>query len=201
MHFDVHYWIQQYGYFGVFITLLLEMIGIPFPGSTILTLSGIEWTKGTFSLLPLLFFAIVGNIVGSSIAYAIGRFFGRSIILRFGKKFGITIKKFEKAEKKFRMYRVSIILFAKFIPGFRELIAYLAGIERMSFIMFSIYNTIGTLLWVTIFVFFGRYVQVAWEKYHQTINQYLLPLTVLGVMILTIYIGRKIRLRKTKSTE
>jgi len=51
MHFDLQQIIHTYGYVGIAGALFLEMIGIPFPGETLLTLSGIEWAIGTFSLL------------------------------------------------------------------------------------------------------------------------------------------------------
>lgn len=74
--------IHHYGYFGVFFILLLEMIDIPFPAETTLTLSGIEWTQGAFHLIPLLIAATVGNASGSVVAYWIGRLLGRPVIVR-----------------------------------------------------------------------------------------------------------------------
>lgn len=74
MHFSLETWIHQFGYVGVFVILFFEMVGIPFPAETTLTLSGIEWMRGGFSLIPLLLAAGLGNIAGSTVAYAIGRF-------------------------------------------------------------------------------------------------------------------------------
>lgn len=185
MHFNVHHLIHQYGYAGIFFALLLEMIGIPFPGETLLTLSGVEWTKGNLSFLPLLLVATMGNIVGSSIAYAIGRFWGRPVILRFGKVVRITNEKLDQAQLKFRRYSIVLILVAKFIAGIRVLVAYIAGMDRMPFISFTIYNTIASLMWVSIFLVFGRYVGVAWEQYHQVLHQYMLP----AIFVLVVMVG------------
>ena len=167
MHFNIQHFFQQYGYPGIFFAFLLEMVGIPFPGETILTLSGIEWKQGTFSLIPLIIAALAGNIIGSTISYIVGRFFGRTVILRFGKYVGITEKKFKAADEKFNKYRVPVVFLGKFIAGIRVYAAYLAGINRMNFWKYSFYNAIGSLLWIFVFIVFGRYVDFVWHRYHQ----------------------------------
>jgi membrane protein DedA with SNARE-associated domain len=173
MHLHIQYLLQHYGYQGVFIALFLEMIGIPFPGETILTLSGIAWKQGTFSLLPLIFVAWAGNIIGSIIAYLIGRFFGRTIIVRFGKYIYITEEKLNAKDKLFNKYKVPIILFGKFIAGIRVLVGYLSGINRIDFWKYFLYNAIGSFIWVVVFVVFGRYVEILWQHFHQTLQPYL----------------------------
>ncbi|USG68223.1 DedA family protein [Brevibacillus ruminantium] len=172
MHMDIHYWIQHYGYIGIAFILLLEMIGIPFPGETILIVSGIAWVTGELSLLPLLLFATLGNIAGCSLAYLLGRVFGRKLLLDYGRFVRLTPEKLEKAEHKFQKYQIAIVLFAKFLAGIRVLASYLAGVNRMSFLTFSLYNTAGSILWVTVFVVFGKYIEFAWMKYHSLLHQF-----------------------------
>ncbi|UOF90280.1 DedA family protein [Fodinisporobacter ferrooxydans] len=191
MHFNIQHIIQQFGYWGIFFTLLLEMIGVPFPGETILTLSGIEWQQGTFSLLPLLLVTLAGNIIGSTISYMIGRYLGRSVILRFGKFVGITEQRFHSAEAKFQKYTGIVVFFGKFIAGIRVLTAYLAGINRMSFWLFSVYNAIGSLIWCVVFIMLGSYVEIAWQRYHLILHQLIVPILILIVAAAAIYIGKK----------
>ncbi|GMA58544.1 hypothetical protein GCM10025858_30470 [Alicyclobacillus sacchari] len=88
MHFQEI--IHHYGYFGVFLIILVEAIGFPFPAETTLTLSGIEWSKGVFHLVPVWLAGCLGNLIGSAIAYMIGWYLGRPIVLYFGKFIGIT---------------------------------------------------------------------------------------------------------------
>lgn len=187
MHIHAQQLIQHYGYGGIFIILLLEMIGIPFPGETILTLSGIEWTAGSFSLLPLLGAAVSGNVIGSSIAYGIGRFLGRPVIVRYGRIVGITNERLDKAEAKFNQYRIPVILFSKFIAGIRVLAPYLAGINNMSFVAFSVYNLISATLWSVGFIVLGRSLDMAWHRYHQVIHPFLLPTLIVAIFLVGIY--------------
>lgn len=196
MHFNIYHLLHQYGYQGIFFAFLFEMIGIPFPGETILTFSGIEWKKGTFSLVPLIMTAWAGNIIGSTISYLIGRFLGRNVILRFGKAVGITEKKLQAADEKFNRYRVLVVLFGKFIAGIRVLAAYLAGINRMDFWKFSLYNAAGSFLWVIVFIVLGRYIEVAWQHYHHFLYPFLW--LIVGILLAAfIAVFYKKRLLKT----
>ena len=155
MHIDIHLMLQHDGYLGVFFILLLEMVGIPFPAETTLTISGFEMANGTFQLAPLLLAAVLGNMVGSTIAYWIGRLLGWPVII------------------------------GKFIAGIRVLTPYLAGINKMNFGVFSIYNAISALVWTTAFIVLGRYIGIEWTKYHQVLHQYLVP----GIIVVAIAIG------------
>lgn len=183
MHLDVQQWISHYGYLGVFFILFTEVLGIPFPAETTLTISGFEWTKGIFSLVPIVLTAASGNILGSTIAYGIGYFLGRPVVLRFGKYVGITEPRLNMAQEKFEKYESSIVLFGKFIAGVRVLIPYLAGINRMPFLLFSVYNAVSALVWATTFIVLGRYIGVVWEKYHVVIQHYMWPF-IIGVVLL-----------------
>ena len=125
MHIHIHQMLQHYGYFGVFFILLLEMVGIPFPAETTLTISGFEWSNGAFKLIPLLLAAGLGNIVGSMIAFWIGRLLGRPVIVRYGKYVGITNERLDKANDMFHRHQSWIVIIGKFIAGIRVLIPYL----------------------------------------------------------------------------
>ncbi|WP_051331011.1 DedA family protein [Aneurinibacillus terranovensis] len=198
MHIHVHELISHYGYPGVFTVLMLEMIGIPFPAETTLTVAGIEWKRGVFSLLPLIASATLGNVVGSSIAFGIGKFLGRPTILRLGKYVGISRERLDRAEDKFQKYQIRVTLFSKFIAGIRVLVPYLAGINEMPFVKFTIFNFISALVWSSVFITVGRYIEVAWRRYHNIIHPYLLP-GIIGVVILAgVYFLYRKRARTAK---
>lgn len=185
MHFSVQNVIHHYGYLGISIALFLEMLGVPFPGETILTLSGVEWIKGNFSLIPLIIAAMIGNILGSSLSYGIGRYLGRTVIIRYGKWVRINEEKLNKADQKFIKFSVILVFFGKFIAGVRVLVAYLAGINRMNFWLFSITNLLGSLLWVLAFIIFGRYLDIIWKRY-PLIHHFIWP--ILGAIVLIFFV-------------
>lgn len=191
--------IHSYGYMGVFLIIFIEMLGIPFPAETTLILSGIMWGHGVFKLLPLLLAANIGNILGSSGAFGLGYFLGRPIIVRFGKIVGLTNERFDRGNQIFSKYQVIVVLFGKFIAGIRVLIPYLAGINKMRFLSFSIYNAISSVLWTTAFIVVGKYIGKAWSKYDVLISQYRVPAVLVLVVLVGVIIGLKIRQKRKVS--
>ncbi|MFZ5597400.1 MAG: DedA family protein [Bacillota bacterium] len=187
----IQYWVHQYGYFGVFFILLIEMIGIPLPAETTLTVSGIAWQQGMFSFLWLLFFAGAGNITGSLIAYTIGWYFGRPVVVRFGKYIGITGERFDRLQERYKKYGDWIVLFSKFIAGIRVLVPYLSGINRMPLTRFVVFNLISAILWASVFVLLGRYIETAWHRYYLAAHQFLAPGIIIVVLIIGYYIFKK----------
>ncbi|WP_026961220.1 DedA family protein [Alicyclobacillus herbarius] len=198
MHIDIQGWLHQYGYFGVFFILLFEPIGIPFPAETTLTVAGIEWTHGVFRLLPLWTSAAAGNIVGSSVAYGLGRYLGRPVILRYGRYVGITQDRLNAAGEQFNRYQGWIVLGSKFLAGIRVLVPYVAGIERMSMPRFSMYNVLGACIWSGVFIILGRTLGLEWARYHVWVDRHLyLVLVVAGVLVIC-FIGWRVY-RRTAS--
>ncbi len=197
----IQHWIYHYGYFGILIILLLEMIGIPFPAETTLIVSGFAWQKGVFSLPLLLLFASAGNITGSIIAYIIGRYLGRPVVMRFGKYIGLTNEKFDKMEGKFKKYGNWLVLFSKFIAGIRVLVPYLSGINRMPLTRFTVLNIISAILWTSTFILLGRYIEITWHRYYQSTHQLLLPVIIIASISIGLYFFIKHRRKRPKSTE
>ncbi|GLG02640.1 alkaline phosphatase [Alicyclobacillus hesperidum subsp. aegles] len=196
MHIHTHQMLQHYGYFGVFFILLLEMVGIPFPAETTLTISGFEWSNGAFKLIPLLLAAGLGNIVGSTIAFWIGRLLGRPVIVRFGKYVGITNERLDKANHMFHRHQSWIVIIGKFIAGIRVLIPYLAGVNKMNFAVFSLYNAVSAFVWAAVFIILGRYMGIEWSKYHQVLHQYLVPGIIVVAIVIGVVVALKMRHRK-----
>ncbi|OGX68591.1 MAG: hypothetical protein A2189_04630 [Paenibacillus sp. RIFOXYA1_FULL_44_5] len=199
MHIHIHQLLGQYGYIGVFIILTLEMIGIPFPAETTLVFSGIEWSKGVFSIVPLILVASLANMLGSTIAYGIGYYLGSPIVLKYGKYVGITKERYLAAEHKFNQYSVRIVIIAKFFAGIRVLTPYLAGINQMPFSVFAMYNALSAFLWTTTFIIAGRYLGVAWKHYHTMLNHYIIPISILAVLLFIAY--WLIKKRKSRVSE
>lgn len=194
VHLHIQLMIHHYGCFGVFFILMFEMIGIPFPAETTLTLSGIEWTQGAFRLVPLLLAATIGNTLGSIVAYWIGRLLGMPVIVRWGKYVGIANERLDKANLTFQKYKTTVVLFSKFIAGIRVLVPYLAGINRMPFVLFSLYTTVSALVWSSVFIILGKYLGMERAHYHQVLHRYLLP----GMIIFAVAVSRSLTLKIRK---
>jgi len=197
MHIDSQHIFHQYGYFGMFFILLTEMIGIPFPAETSLTIAGIEWSQGVFAFVPLLLTAALGNMLGSTVAYFIGYYLGRPAILRYGRFVGITEGRLNKEGFKFEERRKFSILIGKFTADDRVLVPYILSINRMNFLVFSGFNALGTFIWAAFFIIEGRYLGLLWSHYHGLIAQYGVEIVVvLGTLIGVIWV--RIRVRRSR---
>ncbi len=184
MHIHIHLWLIQYGYVGVFLILALEMVGIPFPAETTLTLAGLELSRGVFHAFPLLLSAILGHLVGAGVAYILGRLLGRPALLRYGHVVGLTPKRFHRGEQVLRKYQAPTLIISTFIAGVRVVIPYLAGIERLVIWRYILYTMVGTVLWVTAFILAGRVLESEWIRYHQVLHRGLWPLLAVVVILL-----------------
>lgn len=157
--------IQHLGYLGVWIALFLEAIGVPFPAETILVTTGIEMTRGVFSFFPLWVAGALGNIAGSNVAYGVGRFLGRIVILRYGRRLGITEARLAAVERQLEKYQVPFVFITKFIAFVRIVVPYLAGINKMRFGMFSLVNTLSAFAWSCFFILIGRTLENVWHLF------------------------------------
>ncbi len=155
--------LAQYGYAGVAFALILEFLLIPFPAETILVFSGIMWHQGVFHIVPLLLVAILSSWSGSLIAYFIGSYVGRPILLKFGRYVGLNESKLHKAELIFSRYSLPIVGFGRFIAGVRVLIAYVSGMNKMKIGVYSIITIISATLWSLVFIFLGSAVSAEWH--------------------------------------
>lgn len=122
-------------------------------------------TRGVFLFVPLWLVGALGNIVGSNIAYAIGRYCGRPIILRYGKYVRITESRLESVEARFQQYQMPFLTVAKFIAFVRIAIPYLAGVNRIPYSKFSLYNTVAAFAWSALFIGLGNTIDKVWRHY------------------------------------
>lgn len=147
--------IAQYGYLIVLFGVMLESIGIPLPGETILIAAGILVQRGSLDLGDAILFGILGAVVGDQIGYWIGRSGGRPFILRWGRYVLITPERLSRAEAFFARHGGKAVFFARFLSGLRVFGALVAGISRMRWRTFLVYNALGGATWATAAVLAG----------------------------------------------
>ncbi len=157
-------WLHSYGYLSLFLVLFLEIVGIPSLAESALIAAGLQVHRGAFGALPVLSVALAGSLAGSMLAYIIGRQVGRPFLEQFGPSIKITKEKLDGADDRFQKYGPAVLIIGKWLPGVQVLIPYLAGVSRLQIRSFLIYNTIGTVIWVTAFLTFGESLGGVWER-------------------------------------
>jgi membrane protein DedA with SNARE-associated domain len=141
-------YLDRYGYAAVFGALLLESFGLPLPGETALIAGAALAAQTKLHLAPLLAGAWLAAVLGDNIGFAIGRFGGRRLIVRYGAKIGITESRLARVEAVFRRYGGAVVLVARFFALLRQLNGIVAGTVGMGWWRFLSYNAVGAALWV-----------------------------------------------------
>jgi len=144
----LHPFLLEYGYWTVFMAILLEDFGLPLPGETLLITGSILAVQGDLHIVPLLLFAWAGAVLGDSIGYGLGRFAGRPLVIRYGRYVLITPHRLDHAQTLFRKHGGIIVVAARFFEVLRQLNGIVAGTVEMPWWRFVSYNMLGAALWV-----------------------------------------------------
>lgn len=182
--------IQETGYFGVFICMILESACIPLPSEVIMPFSGYVAWKGGMSILGVTIIGALGNLIGSLIAYIIGFYGGRPLLEKYGKYILITKKKLEMAEEWFAKYGHEAVFISRVLPGIRTFISLPAGIAEMDLKKFTIYTLIGSIPWCFALTYIGYTLGPHWPTV-KSIFHILDYGVIIGLALLLIYIWRK----------
>lgn len=158
---------EEFGYIGVFLLIMLENLFPPIPSEVILTFGGFMTTQTDLSVFGVVVASTIGSVVGAIILYGIGALVGIKRIERFvdrwGKVLRLTSKDIHKANSWFEKYDVWTVFFCRFIPLIRSLISLPAGLAKMNFFTFLLLTTLGTLIWNMVLVNIGAAVGESWE--------------------------------------
>jgi membrane protein DedA with SNARE-associated domain len=140
--------LRHYGYFAVAGVLLLENIGLPVPGETMLIAAALYAATGQLNIVLVGIIAVVASSAGSAIGYAIGVYGGRPLAERYGKYVFLTAERLDKTQDFFERRGWAVVLLGRFVEGVRQAAGVIAGISDMKFPTFMLYTVIGAMLWV-----------------------------------------------------
>ena len=190
--------IGSYGLIAVFVLMLLESACIPVPSEAIMLYGGFLVAQGEQELIPVIAAGVLGNLVGSWLAYWVGYAKGRDWALRF-HWLHITEACLAKADRFFARWGTWAVLFSRCIPIVRTFISLPAGVARMPFWRFTILTVIGCIPWVTALTLIGRAAGEDWERLQRQLH-YVDYLLVLGAGAAFVWWLVKRRGRKTASS-
>jgi membrane protein DedA with SNARE-associated domain len=143
---------QQYGYWAVFLGILLENIGLPIPGETVTLAGGFLAGSDKLNYWIVLSDAILGATIGGNIGYWVGRAAGWSVVEKVGQIFRIKEEKLLSLKTQFSENTGKAVFFGRFVALLRIFASPLAGIAQMPYLKFTIYNTAGAIAWATVMV-------------------------------------------------
>jgi membrane protein DedA with SNARE-associated domain len=184
--------INASGYLGIFVTMTLESMLFPIPSEAVMPFAGFLAYEGKMDISVVVLVSSAANLLGSIIAYMIGKYLGRGFIERFGKYVLLDMHHVELVEKWFRKYGSVTILFSRMLPVVRTVNAVPAGIGKMNFTKFCLYTFIGSVPWNLALVLAGYFLKENWnvlEKY----TIYIDVVALAAIVLILVYIARKIK--------
>ncbi|MCP2732269.1 DedA family protein [Limnofasciculus baicalensis] len=143
---------HQYGYWAVFLGILLENLGLPLPGETVTLVGGFLAGSGELNYWFVLASAAGGAILGGICGYWIGRYGGLPLLIKVGKFFGINEERLQKVQTEFSQNASKAVFVGRFIALLRVVASPLAGIAQMPFLNFMVYNVAGAITWASVMV-------------------------------------------------
>ncbi len=193
--------LNMLGYPAIAIFVMIESSGIPFPGETILLLAAFYAAINQQLQIPFVIVsAALGAIIGDNIGYYVGRTGGKALIERYGHHVFLKPEHLARAELFFAKHGDKTVFLGRFVSVLRAWAAFLAGVNKMRWRTFMLYNAAGGILWATLFGLIGYY---AGRTFHNNFAEVerlarsiswtiggIIVLIALGVAI-TIYRRRK----------
>lgn len=137
---------------GVFIGVFLEAIGLPFPGSILVSLAGFLSKQGEFSIVSAWLVSMLGYVLGSFSAFMIGRYFGETLLARWKRYIRLTPERMEKAQRLLQKSAPVYVIGGRFLPTIGNITPYVAGISNISMVKYLVCDMVHAVLWLTIFL-------------------------------------------------
>jgi membrane protein DedA with SNARE-associated domain len=180
-------WIAQYGYGSIFVLLTLGIVGLPIPDETLLTLTGYLIFRGTLSPVPSYLASCLGTMCGITLSYGIGKSGGVRLLRRFGRFLHLPPDRIARANRWFHQRGKWSLTTGYFVPGFRHVIAIIAGSSGVRLPHFALFAYSGAAVWAAVFLYAGYALGEEWKKFPQTMRTAALIIAPIGALVFIAY--------------
>lgn len=183
---------NQFGYLGIMLLIMIENVFPPIPSEIILCFGGFMTTSTKLTIVGVIISATIGSVLGAIILYFIGKILNKERLIkivsgRVGKILRLKEKDIEMADKWFDTKGAKTVFICRFIPIVRSLISIPAGMSEMPFPKFLILTTLGTAIWNTVLTILGSIMGENWSKIVEIIDKY--ANITLIILIIVFVIG------------
>ena len=183
---------EQFGYLGILLLIMIENVFPPIPSEVILCFGGFMTTKSNLTILGVIMASTIGSILGAIILYFIGKLLNKERLIKIvsgkiGKILRLKKKDIEIADKWFDTKGAITVFFCRFIPIVRSLISIPAGMSEMPFAKFLVLTTLGTTIWNTVLTVLGSIMGKKWTVVTEIIDKY--ATIVLILLVIAFVVG------------
>jgi membrane protein DedA with SNARE-associated domain len=187
--------IGDHGFPAVLGLMTLESACIPVPSEVIQLFAGYLVSQDRMSLFAAVSAGVIGNVLGSWIAWAVGYWGGRPAIEKYGRYIHVTAARLDRAQGWFDRHGEVTVLVGRCLPIVRTFISLPAGIARMPFWRFTIFTVIGCIPWVLGVTLIGVWVGPSWERWRHRL-EYLDYIVAAAIIAGIVYLYLRSRRRR-----
>jgi len=183
--FHLRTFIADYGYWAVALALLCENAGIPVPGETALLLASfLAYSEHKLQLGWIIVVATCAATIGDNLGYAIGYYGGRPLLDRYQSVLRIPERAVKSGEALFARYGAAAIFFARFVIGMRVFAGPLAGVLRMPWRAFIVFNFLGAAVWVSVIASAGYQFGRHWRNLVRGMQRFNLAALIVALVVI-----------------
>jgi membrane protein DedA with SNARE-associated domain len=142
--------VHHYGLLALFLIVMLESGGVPLPGETALVAAGVFASRGELDVVAVVSVAAAAAILGDNAGYWIGRTGGRGLIERSELLSRWSERVLPWSEDFFRRHGPKTIFIGRFFSVLRVTAAWMAGVSRMHWWTFFLWNAAGGICWAAL---------------------------------------------------
>src|SRR6185437_10165507 len=181
----------RHGYWTVAVVLLLENAGVPVPGETVLLLAGfLTFSQHHFRLPWVIAVGVAAATFGDNTCYGIGYYGGRPLLEKYRRFFHISAQFIAQGERLFEKHGPVTVFFARFVFGMRIITGPLAGVLRMHWKKFVLFNFLGAAAWVTAVACAGYLFGRQWQSLVRWVGDVDVVIGILVALIVVAVIWR-----------
>src|SRR5256712_9227217 len=190
----LQHYLATYGYLAVFIFVAIESAGIPFPGETMLLIAAIYAGRThQLSIVLVIVAAASGAIIGDNIGFFVGREGGYRVLRRYGRYIGFNERRLKVGIYMFRRHGGKVVFFGRFVAVLRAWAAFLAGVNRIEWGHFLLFNALGGIVWATFYGLGGYFLGKNIQRLVGPVGNITIVLAVIILITFAIYIWRNER--------
>ena len=183
--------VTGYGYIGIFGLSLASSACIPFPSEVTMLVGGWYAAQGRLNFLLVGILGVAGNLLGSLIAYGIGRWKGRPFLERYGRFVLLRPHEIDRAEAWWDRHGEAATFFGRLIPLVRTFISLPAGIAKMPMGRFLVYTLLGIIPWTFGLAWLGYVVEDRWQDMLKYFDWPAIVVAVVLVVIAAVWIVKR----------
>jgi membrane protein DedA with SNARE-associated domain len=188
--------LSQFGLAAVFLFGFLEACCVPIPSEITFGFAGVLAGEGHLNIVAVIIVGTVAELIGSFVAYTVGRVGERPLVSRFGRYLLITNADIDRAERFFAGRGAWAVPVGRALPVVRTFISIVAGFIKMPAPLFGVLSLVGTAIWVTVISLIGYGLSSTWQSIAHGIalaGYAIAVVAVLAIVALILYRLREIR--------